>query len=151
MEHYLKSTLRFNKYNIIGLILLLPFFTILSIDAASRIIQDDLFSYNRTVYGFLSHTPIYWFPVLFTWIVVFPLLAVVINVLPLVRQVVQKRTSLFSFEFVKSNIGTFLLLGIGLAFLAFIPLHDLAPCVLHGVLSKGIGEFISLLQYCRNA
>lgn len=151
MKSYFQKTLNLSWQNVLRLILLLPFFTILSIDAISRIIQGDLFHYNRTVYGFLSHTPVYWFPVFFTWIVVFPLLAVLINGVPLVRQIGQKHTSLFSFAFVKQNISSFLLLGIGLAFLAFLPLHDFAPCMLHGILSRGLQELIPLLQYCRNA
>src|SRR5207248_2005156 len=100
MKRYLQNTLHMNKYNIIGGILLLPFFIMMVIDTLARVIQGDLFHYNRSVYAFLSHTPLYWFPVLFTWTFLFPFLAIVLNLIPIVIQGTRKRVHVRSLVFV---------------------------------------------------
>src|SRR6185437_13165118 len=72
VKKYIHKTLHITTYNIIGAVLLLPFFSIFLIDILARIIQGDLTHYNRPVYALLSHSLLYWFPVLFTWVVLFP-------------------------------------------------------------------------------
>lgn len=145
------NNLKITRYNIAGLILLLPVISVLTLDIIARLLQGDLFHYNRAVYGFLSRTPIYRYPVLFTWVIIFPALAVIFNLIPLLRQLLNKKTRIKSVLFIKRNIFSLLLVMAGSGILAVIKLHDFVPCMANGFLSKGIKEFLPLLQYCRNA
>ena len=61
---------------------MLPAFTVFMIDILGRIAQGDLTHYNRGIYNFLSHTPLYWTPVLFTWIIAFPAIAIILEIIP---------------------------------------------------------------------
>lgn len=149
--NHLQRTFHINRYHIAGLILLLPALVVSAIDLGARIAQGDLFHYNRPVYAFMSHTPLYWFPILFIWVLVFPFLAVVINLIPVVRNASAGRPRIFSWPFIHRNLGSLLLLVLGLGFLAMIRLHDFAPCLVHGLFSRGFGQFLPLLQYCRTA
>lgn len=151
MKNYLQKTFHINKYNVIGGILLLPLVMVFSIDVVSRVVQRDLVHYNRPVYSLLSHTPFYWYPVLFTWAILFPMLAVLINLVPLFQSFGKNKTTIFSKVFVKKNLGSIIVLAIGLGFLALLKLHDFAPCTIHGLLRFGIGQLPHILSVCRNA
>src|SRR5579872_2524246 len=94
LRKYMQKTFRINKYNIIGFLLLLPFFSVFIIDLIARIAQGDLTHYNRPVYALLSHSLLYWFPVLFTWVIIFPALAVLFNVIPLLKDIHKKHNDI---------------------------------------------------------
>ncbi len=151
MKKYLQQTLHFNIYNIVGGILLLPFLLLFTIDLISRIVQADLTHYNRPVYAFLSHTFIYYTPVLFSIAILFPTLAVLLNLIPVVQTIIKNRKTIKKFAFVRLNLLSIVLLIIGLGFLAIIKLHDFVPCMLHGLLRLTFDKFPQLVSFCRNA
>lgn len=149
MKKYIRQTLHINIYNIIGGLLLLPFLSVFFIDLIARIAQGDLTHYNRPVYALLSHSLLYWFPVLFTWVILFPALAIIINLIPLIKNILKKYGSFLLF--IKQNVITLAIFAVGLAFLAIIKLHDFAPCFLHGLLKVGINQLPQIFSVCRNA
>jgi len=151
MKKYMGKTFHINKYNIIGFVLLLPFFSVFLISILARIAQGDLTHYNRPLNAFLSHSLLYWFPVLFTWVILFPALAVLLNIIPLLKALNKNHGFLFAFFFIKQNAFTLLILAVGLGFLAIIIFHDFAPCFVHGILRFGPGKLPSIVSYCRNA
>ncbi len=146
----IKKYFHLTTYNIWGIILLLPIFIMSVIDFSSRIAQGNLFHYNKTTYNFLSHTFLYQTPVLFTWVILFPLAAVVLNVFPLIKTR-SKRAHVLSFSFVKSNLVTLIILCFGLGFIFMIRFHDFLPCVINNIFSKGLNQLGPILGYCRNA
>lgn len=148
VKKYLKETFHITKYNIIGFFFLLPFLLLFTIDLLSRIAQGDLTHYNRPVYHYLSQTPLYAAPVLYTIIIVFPLLAIAFNVIPLL---LQKRKSFFSFVFMRKNILTLCIILAGIFCISIIKLHDFLPCMIHGVLRGGLLHFSKLFPYCQKA
>ncbi len=151
LEKYLRETLKLNKFNIIGGILLLPAFTMFAVDFVSRILKGDLTHYNRQVYAFLSHTPLYWTPILFSWVILFPLLAVLINIIPVINYAWRKHSLRLNLSFLEENIISVGILGAGLFFLAVIKLHDFAPCMLHGLLKVGGGQMLKIISVCSKA
>lgn len=150
MKKYLFKTLHFNTCNIIGALLLLPFLSVFLIDVVARISQGDLTHYNRPVYTFLSHTFLYQKPVLLVWVILFPAIAVLINLIPLIQNSFKKHRSLFHLSFIKQNIITFSILAMGIGFLALLKLHDFAPCSFHGILRFGLQKLPFILSYCKN-
>jgi hypothetical protein len=149
MKRYLQQTLHVNKYNVIGFLFLLPFLLMFTTDLISRIAQGDLTHYNRPVYHYLSQTPLYWTPVLFSIVVLFPLIAVTVNVIPLLQQ---KKKRMFSLVYLRKNIITFIIILAGLGCIAIIKLHDFMPCMIHGLLKEaGLINFSKVFAVCRNA
>src|SRR5258706_8657148 len=122
MKKYLKQDLYINNYNIFGGLLLMPFIILLGVDLISRIFQSDL-----------THTPFYWPPFLFVWILLFPAIAVFINLIPIAEYMRKGQKEMFGSLFFKQNIVTLILLGIGLILLTFLPLHDFIPCMFHNL------------------
>lgn len=151
MKKYITKQIQFTMYNLISGVLLLPFFFIFAIDIIARIAQGDLVHYNRPVYTFLSHTPLYWTPILFSVVILFPTLALLLILISLFQNIIKKHTSLFSVTFVKQNMGSLILLVLALGFLAIIKLHDFAPCMLHGILIEGSNKIFHIFSVCRNA
>jgi len=151
MKKYLQNTLHINKYNMVSGIFLLPIFFMTLTEIISRIAQGDLIHYNRPVYAFLSHTPLYWTPVLFTWVILFPLVAALISFIPLVKAISKKNVSIFSFAFLKKNTITIGILLIGFGFIALIKLHDFMPCMFYGITHFGFGQFNHIVSVCRKA
>ena len=151
MKKYLQQTLHINKYNVIGGIFLLPVFTVFLIDLIARIVQGDLVHYNRPVYALLSHTPLYWTPVLFTWIVVFPLLAIGFNFIPLIKILIKKNNNIKSWQFLRQNLVSILLFGFGAFFILLVKFHDFGPCMLHGLARLGFEHFTHIVAVCKNA
>lgn len=151
MKKYFQQTFGINKFNIVGGILLLPILSVTTIDIFARIAQGDLVHYNRPVYALLSHSPLYWYPVLLVWILLFPFLAIGINLIPIVQSIIKKKTNIWSITFVKRNFVSLLLLCIGMGFIALIRLHDFAPCFIHGLFKVGIGNLPKIWSVCRNA
>ena len=140
----MRKYFRLNNYNIIGAVLVLPVFIVFLVDILSRISQGDLTHYNRVTYNFLSHTPLYWTPVLFIWIVLFPAVAILLNIIPLLKNRNNR-------AFVKNNIVTIGILLFGLFVLAIVKFHDFAPCLIHSIFSRGFNEFPQILNYCSRA
>lgn len=152
MMKYVQNTLHINKFNVIGGILLLPAITVFFIDVFSRIVQGDLAHYNHPVYSFMSHTPLYWQPVLVTWVIVFPLLAVGINLIPLLKNLITKHhNKIKSWNFLWQNLITLLLLGFGTFFILLVKFHDFGPCMLHGIARLGFEHFNHIVEVCNNA
>lgn len=154
MKKNIKQTFEFTKRNLIGLALLLPFFAMFSIDFVSRILQHNFASPNPSLISAVSHTIFYSPPVLFAWVILFPLLAVFLNLVPVIKginQIRRMRKSLFSPEFLSEHFMGILVFGIAAMFLGIIVLHDFAPCVLTGILTKGFRELVPLVNYCKSA
>lgn len=151
MKKYLQQTLHINTYNIISIVFLLPVILMTGVEVISRIAQRDLTHYNRSVYVFFSHTFLYWNPVLFTWVIIFPVVAAVISLVPLFKSLIQKKVSPFSWNFVKSNFIGIAILLFGLGFLALIKLHDFMPCMFYGLTHFGFGQLNHTLSVCSNA
>lgn len=150
-KKYFQTILQINKYNVIGGIFLLPAGLVFLIDLVSRIIQGDLIHYNRPVYAFMSHTPLYWQPVLFTWVFILPILAVLINFVPLVKALIKKHRSIKSWSFLIQNLITVLLLGFGIFIILLVRFHDVGPCMLHGLARLGFEHFTDIVAVCKNA
>jgi hypothetical protein len=151
MKKYLIQTFHVNKYNIVGGVLLLPFLTMFAIDLIARIVQGDMTRYNRPVYVYISHTPLYWTPVLFSIVILFPLLAVLFNLIPLIVNALKKHTHIFHLTFLKQNSIALAIVLVSLSFLAIIKLHDFAPCMVHGIIGLGVGEMPKIISICKNA
>ncbi len=148
VKKYLRQELQVNKYNIVGGFLLLPIITMSVIDLFSRIAQGDLLHYNRASYVFLSHTFLYRTPVLFAWVILFPLLSSVINIIPLIINLRKNASKLL---FIKKNIISIFILSIGFFFVLLIRLHDFAPCVIHGIINIGVNQMPRIINFCKNA
>jgi hypothetical protein len=151
IKKYLQQTFHINKYNVISGIFLLPVFFMTLVELISRIAQGDLTHYNRPVYAFFSHTFLYWTPILFTWVILFPLLAALISFIPLVKAISKKKVSVFSIAFLHRNIITIGILFIGFGFIALIKLHDFMPCMFYGLTHFGFGQFGHIVSVCRRA
>jgi hypothetical protein len=82
-KKYIKNILHINKYNVLGVIFLLPFISMFLVDLSSRILQGDLTHPNTSILHGIYNTPLYWAPILFMWVILFPVLAVITNVIPL--------------------------------------------------------------------
>lgn len=151
MKKYVQQTLQINKYNIIGGVFLLPAVFVFLLDIVSRIAQGDLVHYNRPVYAFISHTPLYWQPVLFTWVIVFPFLAIGINCIPLLKNLIRKHGNIKNWQFFRQNLITILLLGFGTFFILLVKFHDFGPCMVHGIARLGFEHFTHIVAVCKNA
>lgn len=151
MKKYLQQTLHVNSYNIISVIFLLPVILMTCVEVISRITQGDLTHYNRPVYAFFSHTFLYWTPVLYTWVILFPLLAAVISFIPIVKSFLKRKTGLSSLKFILPNIIGIAISLFGLGFIALIRLHDFVPCTIHGLTNLGFEKLNYILSVCRNA
>jgi len=151
IKKYLQKTLHINVFNIVGSLFLLPAFIVFCIDLISRIAQGDLVHYNRPVYSFLSHTPLYWYPVLFTWVILFPFLTVLINVFPLVRNIIKNQGNIKNRKFIIQNIITIALLSFAAFFILLVKFHDFGPCMLHGIARYGFERFTHIVTVCKNA
>lgn len=148
IKKYFRQTWHVNKYNIIGFIFLLPFLLMFAVDFISRVAQGDLIHYNRPVYHYLSGTPLYWTPVLFTIVVVLPILALVINV---VQIFLNKSKKSFSLGFMRRNLISAVIICVALGCISIVEFHDFLPCMVHGILSGKLTQFSRLLSFCHNA
>ncbi len=151
MKKYLQNTLHIKMYNIIGLILLLPFITMFFLDFAGRLVQGNFYYPNQQLFQTLYRTPLYWFPILFTWVFIFPILAIVLNIIPLIRLLLAKKSRNSSIQFLIKNPITIAIICLGMVFIMFLSLHDFIPCFLKEVLNKGLGSLFIILSKCRNA
>ena len=152
MKKYLHQTLKLNNYNLISLILLLPFLLMGCIDFAGRILQGDLGHYNPGTYAALSQTPLYWYPILFTWVILFPILAVVVSLIPLAIN--SKKSSWRGIDYLKQNPVGVIIITVGILLLAAVKLHDFLPCMVHMVHTislQGFGKLPTIISLCRKA
>jgi len=149
MKKYLHQTLKLNNYNLISLILLLPFLLMGCIDFAGRILQGDLGHYNPATYAALSQTPLYWYPILFTWVILFPILAVVISLVPLAIN--SKKSSWSGITYLRQNPVSVVIITVGILLLAAVKLHDFLPCMVHSISLQGFGKLPTIISLCRKA
>jgi len=149
MKKYLQQTLKLNNYNLVSLVLLLPFLIMGCIDFAGRILQGNLGRYNPAAYSVLSQTPLYWYPILFTWVILFPLLAVIISLIPLAIN--SRKSSWRGIDYLKQNPVSVIIITVGILLLAVVILHDFAPCMVNNIMLQGFGHFQSIISLCRNA
>jgi hypothetical protein len=149
MKKYLQQTLKLNNYNLVSLILLLPFLIMGCIDLAGRILQGNLGHDNPAIYAALSQTPLYWYPILFAWVILFPILAVIISLIPLAIN--SRKSSWRGFDTLKQNPVSFIIITVGILLLAAVKLHDFLPCLVHSISLQGFGKLPTIISLCRNA
>lgn len=155
-QQEVRKYFRITKYNILGAVFLLPFFTLFVIDLLGRIVQGDLTHYNRAWYQVISHTILYstyngQAPFLWLVMVFFPILAVLLNIIPVVSFVTKRKTNLsLQYIFLAKPLAI-IFIGLGLFFLLVVFGHDFFPCMVHGLLSHGIKKFGEVAAFCRNA
>jgi hypothetical protein len=149
MKKYLYQTLKLNNYNLISLVLLLPYFIMTVIDLTGRILQGDLGHYNPSTYAVMSQTPLYWYPVLFTWVIIFPILAIVISLIPLTLN--SRRVPVPGVAYLRQYAGSVILIAIALFLLAALKLHDFLPCMVHNISMNGFRGLPSIISLCRKA
>ncbi len=151
MKKQVSNHWHITRLNLIGAVCLLPAMAMFCIDLISRFVQRDLIHYNRPVYNFLSHTPLYWYPILVTWVIILPLMGVVLNFIPLIQEMMRKHAPIFSLTFIKQNLFSLFFLCFGILLIAIIRLHDFAPCVFWGIMHVGWGQLPHILFVCRSA
>ena len=149
IRKYLSTELNLNIYNMFGFIFLLPAMLMFLTDLLSRISQGDLTHYNRSVYYFLSHTPLYWYPVLVTWTILLPGLALLINLVPFIKSKIKHKNMTFT-KLISLNWFSALLSVISLGFITIVKLHDFAPCMIHGIFLKGFNNLGLVIKVCKN-
>lgn len=150
-KKYMRDVLHFNKYNALGILFLLPFISVFLLDIVSRIFQGNLLRPNTLMLHGLYNSPLYWFPILFVWVFLFPVVAVFLNIIPLIKSCLKNRKHILSLTFLNMNFGTLMILFIALSAVACLYLHDFLPCVMTSVLSQGIVKIWHILSVCRNA
>lgn len=151
MKKYLQQTFHINKYNVIGGILLLPFVIIFSADFIARVVQGDLTHYNRPFYAFLSHNYILTGQAQIFWVILFPLIAVVLNIIPFVSSLMhhKKKFTLGSLFF--ANPLAIIIAGLGFLSLIIAFGHDVIPCFFNGIFLHSVFNIGKLISICRNA
>jgi hypothetical protein len=149
MKKYLYQTLKLNNYNLVSLVLLLPYFIMACIDFTGRILQGNLGHYNPATFDALSQTPLYWYPILFTWVILFPILAIVISLIPLAMN--GKKMAWPGIAYLRQNPGSVILITIAVLLLAMMKLHDFLPCLVHNISMNGFGHLPSIISLCRKA
>jgi len=151
VKKYTRNILHLNKYNILGVFFLLPFVSVFFIDVISRIVQGNLSHPNELVLHGLYNTPLYWFPILFTWVIIFPLLAFAVNVIPLVIKLLMKGRKFTNVLFIKENIVTIAISLTGIFVISLVTLHDFLPCLINSLLVHGGSNLGNIILVCRNA
>lgn len=144
LKKYLREVLHVNKYSVIGAILLLPFTTILGLDFVARILQRDLTHYSRPLNNYFSHIFLYQdhigkIPLLWFVLIFFPILSIVLNIIPLHK------------SFFKNPV-TLAILGLAGLALLIVYGHDFVPCIVQGILyHHAIINLPKAILICRNA
>ncbi len=151
-RNYLGKTLRINDLNIIGAVLLLPFGLLLAIDFIGRVVQGDLIRYDRAFSATVSSTFLYRHPLLLWSVMVLaPILAVAINLVPFMRAIAKNRGKLTPNKVLSANPAAALIIMLGFFALLIIYGHDAIPCFIHGVFLGKLGDFGNLVSTCRRA
>ncbi|MCL4384096.1 hypothetical protein M1116_01455 [Patescibacteria group bacterium] len=154
-KHGLLNYLHFNRYHLLGGILLSPFITLLSYDLIGRLVQGDLFHYNRAFYYFISHTFLYanYFGrpyLLWLIIVLAPIIAIIINLLPFIFLIVNIKQNNFS-RILFSNFITFIIIFTGLLALLIVYGHDFFPCFIQAIYHRGLQNIFNIISICQKA
>lgn len=141
---YAKQIFHINTYFVVGILLLLPFLTLFTVDGVDRLLTGG--SYILLP---LYNSPFWSVPVILTLIIVFPGIAVLLNTLSIVQAYRNGKHKVVSLSFLASQLPSFLILSLG--FLAIVLLfgHDMIPCVFNRTLSHGILRFFQGISYCK--
>src|ERR1043165_5863757 len=137
-----KNYLNINTYNVIGGILLLPFLLILGSDFIGRVVQGDFSHPNMGAVGFLSRSILYsgYDKLLWALLVFAPLLAAVLNLIPVISSVRSENKKLSIRNLLFTNPLSSLVVGIGLLFILIVAGHDAIPCFVNHLISNGLGN-----------
>jgi hypothetical protein len=149
-EYGIKKYFHLNGFNIMGIIFLIPIFLMLVADFSSRIIQGNLLHYNGATYNYFSHSFLYQRPVIYIWVIILPVLAIILNALSLIVKR-GKHTRFLSTVFIKNNFITILILLFGFGVIFMIKFHDFLPCVINAAYSGGIRHIGPYLKTCSKA
>ena len=148
-----KNYLNINTYNVIGGILLLPFLLILGSDFIGRVVQGDFSHPNMGAVGFLSRFILYsgYDKLLWALLVFAPLLAAVLNLIPVISSVRSENKKLSIRNLLFTNPLSLLVVGIGLLFILIVAGHDAIPCFVNHLISNGLGNIWQTIFVCKNA
>ena len=149
----LKNYLNLNTYNVIGGILLLPFILILGSDFISRLVQGDFSHPNMGLVGFLSRSILYsgYDKLLWAILVFAPLLAAVLNLIPLASSLRGESNKLTFRKLLFTSPLSLLIVGMGLLFILIVAGHDAVPCFVNHLISNGFGNIWQTILVCKNA
>lgn len=152
----IKKYLHINSFNILGIILLLPFLALFATDFLGRLVQGDFVHYNRVWNSALSQSFLYKdyigkLSLLWFLLILAPILAVILNLLPIVGVLVRNKRKLTLKSLFLANPVAVIILGIGLFCLMIVYGHDFFPCTIHGIIYHGLGSIGKAISVCRNA
>ena len=150
-KKYMKNVLHFNKYNALGIFFLLPFVSMFAIDLVTRLITGNLLRPNVQLLNGIYNSPLYWGPILFMWVILFPLLAVAINVIPLIKNTVKSKNGIWNSTFLKVNLVTLAIILLGLSWVLFLKVHDSVPCFINHIINQGFTDFGHTIKVCKKA
>lgn len=146
----IKKYFHITSYNIVGLLLLLPFITLFSLDIIGRLIQGDVTRYNRAWYAAITQSVLYKEPIILQMVFIFgPILAVLLNIIPIVISLQKTKNPTFS-KLMYGNPLAVILIGIGIVCLLIVYGHDFFPCIVHGLLRFDVGKLPYIISYCNN-
>ncbi len=156
MKRYLQKTFLVNRYNVIGSILLLPFFLLLVSDFIGRAVQADFSHPNLSFYNFLSGTILYrsyngQAPLLWMTLVFSPILAIIINFIPIVSSLTKKNEKLLFSKLLFANPLAVVIVAMGFLFIVIAFGHDVIPCFVYHLISNGLQNLGNTISVCRNA
>ena len=151
MKKYLMEEFGLSWFHMAGIMLLLPFLLVLTLDFSSRVVQGNLGHPNTGMLQVLNRTWLYSPQVLFVWIVLFPLMAALLALVPVIRRAKKEKVSWLNLNFLKLNLVSVVIILVGLGCVALVKFHDFAPCMAHGVLSHGFANFPNIFSVCRKA
>ncbi|MCL4367114.1 hypothetical protein M1563_03005 [Patescibacteria group bacterium] len=151
MKKYLKSTFNINIYNVTGGLLILPFMVMLGLDLVSRLIQGDLTHYNRSYYQLLSQTFLMQGPAQLFWVIIFPLAALIINLIPFFKTAYTQQNRLAIKSLVLTNLLAVAIMSVGLFALLLAFGHDYIPCFFHHLFLDGLDQIAKTALFCRSA
>ena len=147
----MKKYFHLSNYNIIGLILLLPFLTLLGLDFLGRLAQGDFVHYDRAWYAAITQSVLYREPFVLQIIFIFaPCLSVVLNSIPVLKSL-QRTKKYTARTLFFANPIAFIVMALGLLCLLIVYGHDFAPCMVHGIFHGGLFYFLQLFSVCVNA
>jgi len=156
MKKYLQHTLHFNRYNLIGVGLLLPFTLLLGSDFLGRLIQGNFTRPNTAFYNYLSQTILYsefrgQVFLLWTLLVYAPLLAAVLNLIPFINFLKPSKRKLNTAQLLVVNPIGVGIVGLGLLFVAIAFGHDTIPCLVNHLFTQGLTTIWQTVQICAKA
>ncbi|GEM_PF-3110243 len=156
MKNYLHHTLHVNKFNVLGFFLLLPFMLLLGSDYLGRLIQGNFSHPNTAVYDYLSQTILYsefrgQAFLLWAILVISPLLAVILNLIPFISSLRLDKKKLTISTLLFASPLALIIIGMGTLFIIIAIGHDAIPCFIHRLMSDGLGNILRTISICKNA